>query len=208
LEEALLQIDLKEGQDYDVTRIGQSVPYYERRHPYRITKLFGDFVSRDYTVRERPAHFEGQGRRTFLQNPVEKDLLLVGIDLAWDQGILRLIPLRASGTVWFVSEEDDIVDKSPFLADTLHALHAIPILEHEGSYDHFIRKVHRCLLGNVPFAHLQTIQRIQPQIARIIDILEQHTNLISSLPGINNRLQSLQNQDNTFSMQFEKYKRI
>jgi hypothetical protein len=214
LEEALLQIDLKEGRDYDVTRIGQSVPHYERRHSYRITKLFGDFVSRDYTVRERPAHFEEQGRRTFLRNLLEKDLLLVGIDLAWDQDILRLIPLKASGTVWFVSEEDDIVDKSPFLADILRARHATPIIGHEGSYDHFVRKVHRCLLGNVPFAHSQALQHMQQridQIARIIEILptitEQLTSLNTRLTGVDDlydQLQMLHNENQTILGEIQK----
>lgn len=160
LEEALLQIDLKESRDYDVTRIGHNVPHHEKSHSYRIIKLFGDFLSRDYTIRERPAHLEEQSRKTFLQNLLEKDLLLVGIDLAWDQDVLRLIPLKASGTVWFVSEEDDIVDKASLLADILRARHATHILGHEGSYDHFIRKVLHCLLGIVPFAHTQALQHI------------------------------------------------
>ena len=102
-------------------RIRCGAPHYEKSHSYRITKLFGDFVSRDYNVRERSTHFEEQIARPFYRIFLEKDLLLVRIDLAWDQDILRLIPPKASGTVWFVSEEDDIVDKSSFPADIFRA---------------------------------------------------------------------------------------
>ena len=105
-------------------RIRCGAPHYEKSHSYRITKLFGDFVSRDYNVRERLLILK-TGCKTFLQNLLEKDLLLVGIDLAWDQDILRLIPPKASGTVWFVIEEDDIVDKSSFLADIFRARHKL-----------------------------------------------------------------------------------
>jgi hypothetical protein len=214
LEEALLQIDLKESRDYDVTRIGRSLPHYEKSHSYRIIKLFGDFLSRDYTIRERSAHFEEQSRKIFLQNLLEKDLLLIGIDLAWDQDILRLIPPKASGTVWFVSEEDDIVDKSSFLANILRARHAIQILGHEGNYDHFVRKVHHCLLGNVPFAHAQALQHIQhrvDQIARIIELLpaitEQLTILNARLSGIDHisdQLQLLHNQNQNILGELQK----
>jgi len=208
LEEALLQIDLKEGRDYDVTRIGRSVVHYERRHPYRIIKLFGDFVSRDYTVRERPAHFEEQSRRNFLQNLLEKDLLLVGIDLAWDQDILRLISLKTSGSVWFVSEEDDIVDKSSFLADILRARHATPILGHEGSYDHFFQKVHRCLLGNVPFAHSQTLQQIQQQLHRIARTIETLPTITEQLTSLNARLRGIDDLHDQLQMLHKEYQNL
>jgi hypothetical protein len=123
---------------------------------------------------------------------------------------------KASGTVWFVSEEDDIVDKSPFLADILRARHATPITGHEGSYDHFVRKVYHCLLGNIPLAHSQALQHMQhriDQIARIIEILptitEQLTSLNTRLAGVDDlydQLQMLHNEnqnilDETHKMQ-------
>lgn len=180
LEEALLRIEMKEDRDYEVIRIGRNigrnVPGQERPHPIRITKPFGDFASQDYIIRGRPSHLDNTEMRSSLLSLLKKDLLIIGIDPDWDKDILRMIPVNTKATVWFVSEDTDIVGKSPFLSDMLRARHATHILVPEGSYDFFVGKLHDYLCGNVSpnytFASPQSIQNIQNQVNRTNSILQ------------------------------------
>jgi hypothetical protein len=202
LEDALVQTEMKAGHDYQVMSIGRNPLQQEKSCFCRITKVFGDFVSQDYTVRERSSHLENTELKDFLQRLLGKDLLIVGFDPAWDQDILRIIPVNTKATMWFVSEDNDIMGKTSFLSSILHARHATCILGRDGIYDYFVRKLHEYLCGNVSpkylSAHPQTIQNIQRQVARMVDILEQYIHLMALLPDINDRLESLQNNDDAF----------
>jgi len=52
LEDALLQTGMKEGQDFEVISIGRNPPQDEKSCFCRITKVYGELVSRHYTVKE------------------------------------------------------------------------------------------------------------------------------------------------------------
>jgi hypothetical protein len=217
LEEALWQNDMKATRDYEVIRTGQNIGRNalsnEKNHPFRITKPFGDFAL-EYIVRGRSSHIENPGLKSFLQNLLEKDLLIVGIDPVWDQDILRLISVNTKATIWFVNEDNDIVGKSPFLSDILRTRHTISILGPWGSYDRFVRKLYECLYGNVspndPSAHSQTLQNIQNQVDRVaglvLDIEMQIKNLTGLLLGTDDKLQGLQNDHQAMFGEMQKIK--
>jgi hypothetical protein len=210
LEDALLQTEMKEGQDFEVISIGRNPPQDEKSCFCRITKVFGELVSRDYTVRGRASQLDNTESRSFLQSLLKKDLLVVGIDPAWDKDILRIIPVNTSRNIWFVydEEEQDTTDNFSFLSDILRVRPATHVLGIKGNYDYFVQKLHEYLCGNIspnyPFAQSQTIQNIQQQVAKMVDILEQLTSLKALLPGINDQLQSLQNNNNTFFGEIQK----
>lgn len=208
LEDALLRVEMKEGRDYEVMRIGRNPLRYEKSGFCRITKVFGDFESRDYTVRGRASYIDHPETRSSVQSLLKKDLLIVGIDPDWDKDILRLIPTHTRARIWFVSEDNDIVGKSSFLSDILRARDATYILGPGCSYDFFVRKLHEYLCGNIPpnysLAHHQTIQHIQQQVSRMVDILEPLTSLMDLLPGIKDQMQSLQKDNRTFFSAIQK----
>ena len=213
LEDALLQTEMKEGEDFEVISIGHHLPQDKKNCSCRITKVFGELVSRDYTLRGRASQFEKTKARRFLQSLLKKNLLIVGMDPAWDKDILRLIPVHTSGTIWFVSEEEeqDTAENFSFLSDILRARTATHILTKNGNYSYFIQKLHEYLCGNIslnyPFAQSQTIQNIQQQVAEIVDILEQLTSLKALLPSIKGQLQSLQNNNDTFFGEIQKIRK-
>src|SRR5262249_44865945 len=56
LEDALLQAEMREGQDYELIQIGQNPSvsnYVNKGSGCRIIKLYGDLASRDYIVKGR-----------------------------------------------------------------------------------------------------------------------------------------------------------
>jgi len=197
-----------EDQDFEVISIGHHPPLDEKNCFCRITKVFGELVSRDYTVRGRASQLENAGSRSFLQSLLKKDLLMVGMDPVWDKDFLRIIPANTSGTIWFVGEEEDSAENFSFLSAIFRARPSTHILGDQGSYSYFIRKLHEYLCGNVspnyPLAQSQTIQHIQQQITRMVDILEPLTSLTALLPGIKDQLQSLQNDNNVFLGEIQK----
>ena len=71
---------------------GRNPPQYEKSCFCRITKVFGDFVSREYTVRERSSRLENAELKDFLQKLLGKDLLVIGLDPIWDWDVSTPYP--------------------------------------------------------------------------------------------------------------------
>jgi hypothetical protein len=217
LEEALLQRDMKYGRDYEIMSIGRNQPHYERSsRRLRIIKPFGDLVSKDYTVSGRPAHLEDSRPKSFLQSLLGKDLLIVGVDPIWDQDLLRIIPVKAEGAMWLVSEEEDIVEKSSSLSNIMRAKQRRTnhILGPEGNYEFFVLKLHdylyRNLPPNYPLAQSQMLQNLHNQIEQIIgtlpEIAVQLKSLTAMLCSAHEKMQALQNDQQTFLADFQKIK--
>src|SRR5262249_23362690 len=78
LDDALAQTEWKAGRDYQVISIGRNPLQEEKSCFCRITKVFGDVVSLEYTVRERASRLENPELKGFLQKLLGKDLLIVG----------------------------------------------------------------------------------------------------------------------------------
>jgi hypothetical protein len=199
LEDALLHTDMKEGRHYEVIRIGSSTSRHEKSSSCRIIKPFGDLVSRVYTVNGRASHLENTGSRALLQSLLEKNLLVVGIDPIWDQDIVRILPAKASGAMWFVSEEEEIIKNDSFLEGALNGRSSSTILGTEGCYDYFVPKICHFLYGTVsptyPLAHSPTLQNIQYQVATVFDLFptmtDQLTSITTVLPGMAEQLTSI-----------------
>jgi hypothetical protein len=207
IDDALAQTEMKAGRDYQIMQVGRNPLQDEKNCFCRIIKVHGDVLSRNYTdLRERASRLENAELRSFLQKLLGKDLLTVGIDPIWDQDILRIIPVTTNGGLWLVSEEKDIVDKSPDLAGLLQKRSSACILGHEGSYDSFIPKIHNHLHGS-------NFSNYQQYIAKRVDLLpsmeekltnlmmmldtmtEQLTHLTTALSAMNDQLQTQQNEN-------------
>jgi nucleoside phosphorylase len=192
LEDALSQIGMREGWDYEVVRIGyHAYPYDHKITRCRIIKPFGDLLSQDYTISGRSSHVENPKLSTFLSALLRKDVLIVGLDLTWDRHILPLIPQEASGNLWFVSEEEDIAEKSPDLHALLQARKAFKILGRQGSYDYFLSKAYQYRYRSIspPFpTDSQVLERIQEQLSDIAHQLslrpDHYTSVLPSIGSV------------------------
>lgn len=189
LEGALDQTEMRQGRDYEVMRIGPDTAYHERSHSCRIIKPFGDLVTRDYTIKGRASRLEHAKSRTFLQSLLEKDLLIVGIDPTWDRDILRFIPVEPNdSSIWFVSEQEDIIQESSFLSDNLSARCNKTILGYEGSYSSFIPKIHNYLHGS----------KLTDLTTGLHAVMEQLIRLASVQSAMSDQLQALRNDFQAF----------
>jgi hypothetical protein len=220
LEGAMLTVGMKEGRDYEVTRSTRNLIWVNTYIPYHITKAFGDFSSKDYIIKRNLYLDNNQSLKGFLQSTLSGDVLAVGIDPVWDQDILRIIPTIANGSVWLVSEEEDIIDKSPDLAALLHKRPSARILGHEGSYDSFISKIHNYLRGSNFSSYRHHIAKtadlqlnMEEKLTNLMGMLptmeEQLTRLTTMLSTINDQLQPQQNENRTlFNQTFREVQAI
>lgn len=177
LEQALIQAEMKEGYSFETVKAGNFAN--SSLNLPRIIKVFGDFLSLDYTISNRRAYLSKHGLDVFLQSILAKDVLMIGIDPIWDDAMIRLIPGNA-GSIWFINEED--LTEHSFIASILHARQTSYISGKEGSFDNFVRTLHEQLYGGVPI-NQQLVRNITKQLydmTRQLQILQDEHKLILS----------------------------
>jgi hypothetical protein len=179
MERALSQVGMTEGKDFDVYTTHRE-KLREKSISCRITKVSGDFVSRDYTIiNKRLLHNEhNQKLEAFLKPILERDLLVVGIDPVWDEEILNTIPTQAE-TMWFVSEED--LAHQPRISSILRGRSATIVSEKAGRFDNFMQTLYENIYGDASSAyksrpdtwnHLLDNTEAMPYLNQLHDILE------------------------------------
>lgn len=138
LERALIQVEMKEGYDFEVKLAGYGAgPMPSKTHLPRIIKVFGDFASRIYTISNRHIHLgNNQELERSLCSLLERDVLLLGIDPVWDQALLRIFPNRG-GSLWLVDEENQ--SKHPLISKSLRGRQGTFITGNEGNPEIFLQ---------------------------------------------------------------------
>lgn len=117
VEESFENVGMREGREFEVFFPRESRTSAQsfsekvlfpgvKERDYRIIKIFGDFLSREYQISQRFAYFENKPEfKQFLHGLFKSDLLILGLHPDWDEEILHLIPSQG-GKLWFVGEED------------------------------------------------------------------------------------------------------
>ncbi|GHO93574.1 hypothetical protein KSF_036220 [Reticulibacter mediterranei] len=98
---------------------GNQYPPQQRELPYRLTKVFGDWLSREYTIYNRHSYILNNDKlNQYLHTLLHGDVLAVGIDHLWDSAMLPLL-LASPATLWLVSEDEKSIDDQQ-IASILH----------------------------------------------------------------------------------------
>ncbi len=188
-EDAFTQVEWKEGREFEVFRPRPGSLLSERSCPCRITKAFGDLVSRAYF-----ANLDSdQELKRFLQGLLARDILVVGIDPVWDNDILRAIPGERAGAMWFVNEEENLTEHS-LISSTLRARQAMSILGKEGSFDNFVRALHRCLYGGIPINYqlgLEISDQLHDILSQLPALQDGNKTILSEIKKIRNEIGNL-----------------
>lgn len=116
---------------------------------YQIIKVFGDILSMEYNLKDRGKYIQEKTElRKYFEENLSRDVLMIGIDPAWDAAIIHMIPLQGE-TLWYVDEERP-PEQSP-IGSLLRARHAQCVSGREGGYEHFIFLLYQHLCGSSPF---------------------------------------------------------
>jgi hypothetical protein len=153
LERAFSEVEMREPHDFDVV-IPERGPepelgYPERRLYCRIIKAFGDLNSRSYILVKRHTYLDAnQKLKKLLEDALARDVLVVGLDAAWDEEVIRAFLPRAS-SLWFVNE-DRLLDH-PLVSRLCQGRQQVRyIAGQEGSYEAFFKALHWHLAGGMP----------------------------------------------------------
>jgi hypothetical protein len=119
VEQALHYAGFIEKQDFEVFIAGKEPSPQQRELPYRLTKVFGDWLSRAYTIYDRQAYIADDSELNhYLHTLLHGDVLAVGVDHLWDSAILPLLH-DSPTTLWFVNEDETSINH-PQIASLLH----------------------------------------------------------------------------------------
>lgn len=152
LEKALLKRNMQEQQDFEVFiprdfryTPGQYNDLLEKKCPYRITKIFGDLTSRQYSLANRRLHLaQNMLLKRLFERILKGEILAIGLDPVWDEGIFSVFPPQASVS-WFLNEGEPVRSS----ADTGYNQQRKHIVI-EGGYTNCLKNLLRFLRGEIP----------------------------------------------------------
>lgn len=144
VERALHSVRLIENKDFEVFLPGKPPRSLKRSLPYRLTKVFGDWQSRDYAIYRRDTYIaEHQALYQHLHMVLQSHVLAIGIDPLWDSGILPLLQ-DIPTSLWFVNGEEDILYDQP-IKRILDQAKAVAAIGPNYGYEEFWQILHQQL---------------------------------------------------------------
>src|SRR5262249_29288006 len=92
----------------------------------------------------------GECIRRLLEQLRIRELLVVGVDLAWDQAILSALPLNLE-MLWFINEDDHVKDH--FIATCGNIKNFYYLTGHKGNYDVFFKLLYWNINQSITESH-------------------------------------------------------
>lgn len=171
LERALSMIDVKDLEIIIGNRTKNLDPY-RRYSTYQIMKVFGDILSREYNLKEQTKYIhENRELKKYLDDNLSGDVLMIGIDPAWDAALVNLLPFQG-GTLWYIDEELPH-EESP-IGSLLRERQAQYVSGREGNYEHFIFMLYQHLCHSSPFNYKLSLDLLNhmDEVKKRIDTIE------------------------------------
>ena len=179
LERALSMIDVKDLEIIIGNRT-RNIESYRHYSTYQIMKVFGDILSMEYNLKERAKYIHEKSElKKYFEETLSRDVLMIGIDPAWDATLIQMIPFQG-GTLWYVDEERPH-EESP-IGSLLRARQSQCVSGREGNYEHFIFMLYQHLCGSSPFNY---------KLGR--DLLNHMDEMKKRMDTIEDRMEALQN---------------
>ena len=156
LEDALKELGMKEQYDFSVflpeRESLEKFLFSEARQPCKIIKAFGDLPSRGYNIIKRDFCLDTiQGMKTYLENVLSRDVLVIGFDPVWDEEMLRVFPAEKN-SLWLASEEESSVRHS-FSSLARHGRQIKHIMGKAGGFEQFFKALYWQLYERMPISY-------------------------------------------------------
>ena len=178
LEEALRHVGLRTGRDFEILYPGMN----RRLHPTTfshkwIVKVFGDFLSGNYAIKERTKYLTTEVR-SVLDTLLRKDVLMVGIDPAWDEELLLACPLLGD-TLWYVSEDTSL---PPLIERLMRSRSGAIFCGEDGQYSQFFPKLSQQMHPNEAVSEAAAHENATNQQAGNVKVIIEQEETVQ-LPG-------------------------
>jgi hypothetical protein len=169
LEQAFNQVEMKEGQHYEVFIPGRNIGRHllgSDKKLCRVTKVFGDLIARTYEIKRQRTYLDHQPElKAYLERVLSRDMLVIGLDPAWDAELIHLIPPGEDcGSAWFVDEDPPPAESA--MARVFQSRQTQYLTGKEGNYERFFKALHWHLTSRTPSVY-QDMQEILGSLRRI-----------------------------------------
>jgi hypothetical protein len=170
-EQALSRVRMIEGRDFEVLIPGEQPLLQKRELTYRLTKVFGDWLSREYTIYNRQSFItDNDELNQYLRSILRGDVLAIGIDPVWDSGILPLLHDTPT-TLWFVNGDEDLISNQQ-IAPILDQTTSVTALGQNYTYEELCRSLYQQLCLE-PAQKEKATQFAQPPLIGVGDRSQQ-----------------------------------
>jgi hypothetical protein len=169
LEQAFNEVQMREGQHYDVFIAGRSAPRHlvNSEHKLcRVIKVFGDFIARAYEVKRHRSYLDHQpDLKFYLERALGADILAIGLDPIWDAELINLIPPgEEQSSVWLVDEDQPHPES--LIARTFQGRQTVYLTGRDFHYGGFLKGLHWQLTSRLPQSY-QITQEILNELRTI-----------------------------------------
>ena len=170
LYDALITLGLKEKHDFvnfDLGRLSiadtvEEILFHEKISACKVIRLYTDVDAFVHSLDKPKVQAErSQCVKNLLERMRIKEVLLVGIDLTWDQMILTALPPRIK-TVWFVNEDDSIKETFRSTYEGIEQFRFI--IGGQGGYEKFLKALYWQINPGIPPRHYELTSRLQNQL--------------------------------------------
>jgi hypothetical protein len=143
LEDALEFVGMQEMRSFEVfslhTDIKREKLHFGRKVTSRLIKVFGTLKTREYLVKRSGYINQNTAIRTFLEDFLAKDIIVIGLDPIWDEEIYQVFKAKG-GSFWLIGEETLSEDSTLFHIGEGRGLRHFS--GEEVGYQYFTRKLH------------------------------------------------------------------
>jgi hypothetical protein len=143
IENAFIPTNMQEPEDYKIiipekdgsAEIFSSPPKYGR-----LIKVYGDLTAQQYRTSGRAFDLKAdRALEYFLKQELQKDVLVIGYDSIWDQGIEQAFS-SSGGMIWYIN--GTAPEKDSHLARVIQERKGKYLLGEQGQYTYFIRALY------------------------------------------------------------------
>lgn len=145
-------LEMAQVHDFDIfqfqNQVGHSyhIPFEAR---WKIVKVFGDIVVRNYVIKQRAEHIQQQADLLQEIEAARKHhILMVGMDPVWDEHLFPYFVPQQGFSLWYVN--DDPPPENSYFSRLLNEKRAQFFVNHEGSYESFFKILHWHITDDVP----------------------------------------------------------
>ena len=158
LEDALLQIGLREKRDFEVFMPGRHISIQSQTSSFTLVKMYGDVTMQQYSLRQQARSLgESANLLEVFEEVKQWNMLMIGFDPIWDKGIFPLLFPR-TGNIWYVNTTSLSKRSTHFWQ--LQESHAQYLLGQEGQERRFFMRLYQRLISS---------NSLSPQIAEALD---------------------------------------
>ena len=197
-EQALEMVGWKELRDFDMYTPPLDPQKYDplshQRVPCRLVKVFGQLTTSEYIIHRGNHIKQHPSLHSLLQNLLQRDCLILGLDPVWDAEIYNIFP-PLGNPIWYINEEP--LDGRSGFSQLPPTRNILQLKGPDGSFKQFAHMLHWHIFDKIPINfNEQTAHLFFKEVPRIHEdiqyLREMYSKVVERLDWQNQKIAELQ----------------